>query len=58
MSERIALNLAMRLSDIATATNKYVECIADLSTQLVDTHKTISNSYYGNGSQIFEDQNG
>lgn len=38
--ERVALNLAMRLSGIATATRKYVEKIADLSTQLVDTRKT------------------
>jgi nicotinate-nucleotide pyrophosphorylase (carboxylating) len=38
--ERTALNLAMRLSGIATATNKYVESIADLPTQLVDTRKT------------------
>jgi nicotinate-nucleotide pyrophosphorylase (carboxylating) len=40
MGERTALNLAMRLSGIATATNKYVACIADLPTQLVDTRKT------------------
>ncbi|WP_309739178.1 carboxylating nicotinate-nucleotide diphosphorylase [Chamaesiphon sp. OTE_20_metabat_361] len=40
MGERTALNLAMRLSGIATATNKYVECIADLPAQLVDTRKT------------------
>jgi nicotinate-nucleotide pyrophosphorylase (carboxylating) len=40
MGERTALNLAMRLSGIATATKKYVECIADLPTQLVDTRKT------------------
>lgn len=38
--ERVALNLAMRLSGIATTTNKYVEQIADLPTQLVDTRKT------------------
>ena len=38
--ERVALNLAMRLSGIATATNQYVEEIADLPTQLVDTRKT------------------
>lgn len=38
--ERVALNLAMRLSGIATATNKYVEQIADLPTRLVDTRKT------------------
>ncbi|WP_310424774.1 carboxylating nicotinate-nucleotide diphosphorylase [Chamaesiphon sp. VAR_48_metabat_135_sub] len=40
MGERTALNLAMRLSGIATATHEYVECIADLPTQLVDTRKT------------------
>ncbi|QSJ18671.1 carboxylating nicotinate-nucleotide diphosphorylase [Nostoc sp. UHCC 0702] len=40
MGERVALNLAMRLSGIATLTKKYVEQIADLSAQLVDTRKT------------------
>jgi nicotinate-nucleotide pyrophosphorylase (carboxylating) len=40
MGERTALNLAMRLSGIATATNKCAECIADLPTKLVDTRKT------------------
>ena len=40
MGERVALNLAMRLSGIATLTNIYVEKIADLPTQLVDTRKT------------------
>jgi nicotinate-nucleotide pyrophosphorylase (carboxylating) len=40
MGERTALNLTMRLSGIATATRKYVDCIADLPTQLVDTRKT------------------
>jgi nicotinate-nucleotide pyrophosphorylase (carboxylating) len=38
--ERVALNLAMRLSGIATATHHYVEKIADLPSQLVDTRKT------------------
>lgn len=38
--ERVALNLAMRLSGIATLTRKYAEQIADLPTQLVDTRKT------------------
>ncbi len=38
--ERVALNLAMSLSGIATATRKYVEKIADLPTKLVDTRKT------------------
>jgi nicotinate-nucleotide pyrophosphorylase (carboxylating) len=40
MGERTALNLAMRLSGIATATRKYVEEIADFPAQLVDTRKT------------------
>ena len=38
--ERVALNIAMRLSGIATATQSYVEKISDLSTKLVDTRKT------------------
>ena len=38
--ERVALNLAMRLSGIATLTRQYVEQIVDLPTQLVDTRKT------------------
>lgn len=38
--ERVALNLAMRLSGIATMTRQYVDQIADLPTQLVDTRKT------------------
>ncbi|AFZ37746.1 nicotinate-nucleotide pyrophosphorylase (carboxylating) [Stanieria cyanosphaera PCC 7437] len=38
--ERVALNLAMRLSGIATLTRKYTEQIADLPTKLVDTRKT------------------
>ncbi|MBD2450350.1 carboxylating nicotinate-nucleotide diphosphorylase [Nostoc sp. FACHB-152] len=40
MGERVALNLAMRLSGIATLTNKYVKEIADLPTRFVDTRKT------------------
>lgn len=40
MGERVALNLAMRLSGIATLADKYVQQIADLPTQLVDTRKT------------------
>ena len=40
MGERVALNLGMRLSGIATETRKYVEKIADLPTQFVDTRKT------------------
>jgi nicotinate-nucleotide pyrophosphorylase (carboxylating) len=38
--ERVALNLAMRLSGIATMTAQYAAQIADLPTQLVDTRKT------------------
>jgi nicotinate-nucleotide pyrophosphorylase (carboxylating) len=38
--ERVALNLAMRLSGIATATRQYVDRIIDLPAQLVDTRKT------------------
>ena len=38
--ERVALNLAMRLSGIASMTRQYVEKIADLPTRLVDTRKT------------------
>ncbi len=40
MGERVALNLVMRLSGIATSTRQYVETIADLPTQLTDTRKT------------------
>lgn len=40
MGERVALNLVMHLSGIATLTRRYVERIADLPTQLVDTRKT------------------
>lgn len=40
MGERVALNLLMPLSGIATMTAQYVEKIADLPTQLVDTRKT------------------
>jgi nicotinate-nucleotide pyrophosphorylase (carboxylating) len=38
--ERVALNLTMRLSGIASLTSLYVEKIADLPAQLVDTRKT------------------
>ncbi|MEL7034703.1 MAG: carboxylating nicotinate-nucleotide diphosphorylase [Cyanobacteria bacterium J06592_8] len=38
--ERVALNLAMRLSGIATLTSQYAEAISDFPTQLVDTRKT------------------
>ncbi|MEA5577271.1 carboxylating nicotinate-nucleotide diphosphorylase [Anabaena sp. UHCC 0451] len=40
MGERVALNLAMRLSGIASLTNIYVEQIADLPAKFVDTRKT------------------
>ncbi|MCC5899993.1 MAG: carboxylating nicotinate-nucleotide diphosphorylase [Phormidium sp. BM_Day4_Bin.17] len=40
MGERVALNLVMRLSGIATSTRQYVETIADLPSQLTDTRKT------------------
>ncbi|MBD1905673.1 carboxylating nicotinate-nucleotide diphosphorylase [Funiculus sociatus GB2-A5] len=40
LGERVALNLGMRLSGIATLTRKYVDQIADLPTRLVDTRKT------------------
>ena len=38
--ERVALNLAMRLSGIATATRSYVKEIGNLPARLVDTRKT------------------
>lgn len=40
MGERVALNLAMRLSGIATLTRKYADEISHLPTRLVDTRKT------------------
>jgi nicotinate-nucleotide pyrophosphorylase (carboxylating) len=40
MGERVALNLVMRLSGIATATAQFVKAIADLPTAFVDTRKT------------------
>jgi nicotinate-nucleotide pyrophosphorylase (carboxylating) len=40
MGERTALNLAMHLSGIATATRAYVDAIADFPARLVDTRKT------------------
>jgi nicotinate-nucleotide pyrophosphorylase (carboxylating) len=38
--ERVALNLVMRLSGIATITRHYIEQLADYPAQLVDTRKT------------------
>ncbi|MEM1254154.1 MAG: carboxylating nicotinate-nucleotide diphosphorylase [Cyanobacteria bacterium P01_H01_bin.21] len=40
MGERVALNLAMHLSGIATVTRDYVSEIEDLPAKLVDTRKT------------------
>lgn len=40
IGERVALNIVMSLSGIATLTRKYVEQIADLPAKLVDTRKT------------------
>ena len=40
MGERVALNLAMKLSGIASLTRQYVEKIEDLPTHVVDTRKT------------------
>ncbi len=40
IGERTALNLAMRLSGIATMTREYVNLIEDLPARLVDTRKT------------------
>lgn len=38
--ERVMLNLVMRLSGIATLTQRYAAQLSDLSAQLVDTRKT------------------
>jgi nicotinate-nucleotide pyrophosphorylase (carboxylating) len=40
MGERVALNLIMPLSGIASLSRDYCQAIADLPTQLVDTRKT------------------
>ncbi|MGJ5676692.1 MAG: carboxylating nicotinate-nucleotide diphosphorylase [Nostochopsis sp.] len=40
MGERVALNLTMRLSGIATLTRQYTDKISDLPTKFVDTRKT------------------
>ncbi|MCA1737656.1 MAG: carboxylating nicotinate-nucleotide diphosphorylase [Actinobacteria bacterium] len=39
-AERVALNLVMRLSGIATLTSRYVEAIADTRAVITDTRKT------------------
>jgi nicotinate-nucleotide pyrophosphorylase (carboxylating) len=41
MGERVALNLVMRLSGIASATAEYVKAISGTKARLVDTRKTI-----------------
>ncbi len=41
MGERVALNLVMRLSGIASSTAEYVKLIAGSQARLVDTRKTI-----------------
>jgi len=48
MGERVALNLVMRLSGIATMTRQYVDLLADLPVSLVDTRKTTP------GLRVFE----
>lgn len=40
-AERIALNIAQRMSGIATITSKYVDAIGDLPTKVLDTRKTV-----------------
>jgi nicotinate-nucleotide pyrophosphorylase (carboxylating) len=40
MGERVALNIVMRLSGVASATRQYVEAIVDLPTKFADTRKT------------------
>jgi nicotinate-nucleotide pyrophosphorylase (carboxylating) len=39
-AERLVLNFMQRMSGIATETNKYVQRISDLHTQVLDTRKT------------------
>ncbi|MEM9541718.1 MAG: carboxylating nicotinate-nucleotide diphosphorylase [Cyanobacteria bacterium P01_E01_bin.42] len=40
MGERVALNLVMRLSGIASVARQYVDAIADFPTRFADTRKT------------------
>ncbi|WP_445666730.1 carboxylating nicotinate-nucleotide diphosphorylase [Fodinibius sp. AD559] len=40
-AERIALNIAQRMSGIATTTRQYVEAIGELDTKVLDTRKTV-----------------
>ncbi|RJS94172.1 carboxylating nicotinate-nucleotide diphosphorylase [Salinisphaera sp. Q1T1-3] len=39
--ERLALNIAQRMSGIATATRGYVDAIADFPARILDTRKTV-----------------
>ncbi len=39
-AERVALNFLMHLSGIATLTHKFVHCLGDLPTRILDTRKT------------------
>jgi len=48
MGERVALNVVMRLSGVATMTRQYVDLLADLPVSLVDTRKTTP------GLRVFE----
>lgn len=40
-AERIALNIAQRMSGIATTTRQYVEAIGELDAKVLDTRKTV-----------------
>lgn len=40
-AERIALNIAQRMSGIATMARQYVDAIGDLDTKILDTRKTV-----------------
>src|SRR5690625_2760943 len=40
-AERIALNIAQRMSGIATKTRRFVEAVQESNTQILDTRKTV-----------------
>ena len=40
VAERVALNLVMRLSGVATLTSRYVEAVAGTGARVIDTRKT------------------
>lgn len=40
-AERIALNIAQRMSGIATRTRQFVEAVKEFDTQILDTRKTV-----------------